>query len=68
MQMEEGLVWIQTTWCRASNAQQKRGETELENKKIINQKKKKPSITRYCIRMVTQNSRMMDCQSMTKLS
>jgi hypothetical protein len=26
MQMEEDLVWIQTTWCRASNAQQKRGE------------------------------------------
>jgi hypothetical protein len=26
MQMEEGFVWIQTTWCRASNAQQKHGE------------------------------------------
>ena len=26
MQMEEDLVWIQTTWSRASNAQQKRGE------------------------------------------
>jgi hypothetical protein len=26
MQMKEDLVWIQTTWCRASNAQQKRGE------------------------------------------
>jgi hypothetical protein len=26
MQMEEGFVWIQTTWYGASNAQQKRGE------------------------------------------
>jgi hypothetical protein len=26
MQMEEDLVWIQTTWCRASNAHQKHGE------------------------------------------
>jgi hypothetical protein len=26
MSMEEGFVWIQTTWCGASNAQQKRGE------------------------------------------
>jgi hypothetical protein len=26
MQMEEGFVWIQTTWCEASNAQQKHGE------------------------------------------
>jgi hypothetical protein len=26
MQMEEDLVWIQTTWYKASNAQQKRGE------------------------------------------
>jgi hypothetical protein len=26
MPMEEGLVCIQTNWCRASNAQQNRGE------------------------------------------
>jgi hypothetical protein len=26
MQMEEDLVWIQTTWYIAFNAQQKRGE------------------------------------------
>ena len=26
MQMEGNLVWIQTTWCKASNAQQKHGE------------------------------------------
>jgi hypothetical protein len=26
MQMEEDLVWIQTTWCRAFHRQQKRGE------------------------------------------
>jgi hypothetical protein len=26
MQMKEYLVLIQTTWCRASNAQHKRGE------------------------------------------
>jgi hypothetical protein len=26
MDMEEVFVWIQTTWCRASNAQQKCGE------------------------------------------
>jgi hypothetical protein len=26
MQMEEGFVWIQATWHRASNAQQTHGE------------------------------------------
>ena len=26
MQMEEGFVWIQTTWCGASNAQWKHGK------------------------------------------
>jgi hypothetical protein len=34
MQMEEDLVWIQTTWCRAFNAQQKCGE-KLSIKEIL---------------------------------
>jgi hypothetical protein len=29
MQMEEDFVWIQTTWCKASHAQQKHGENLL---------------------------------------
>jgi hypothetical protein len=36
MQMEEDLVWIQTIWCRAFNAQQKRGE-KLSITKILYQ-------------------------------
>jgi hypothetical protein len=36
MQMEECLVWIQTIWYRASNAQQKRGE-KLSITKILYQ-------------------------------
>jgi hypothetical protein len=29
MHMEEDIVWIQTTWCKASHAQQKSGENFL---------------------------------------
>jgi hypothetical protein len=36
MQTEEDFVWIQTTWCKASQAQQKRGE-KLSITKILYQ-------------------------------
>jgi hypothetical protein len=51
MQIEEDLVWIQATWCRASHVQQKNGEKFLWQRK--------------CIEIVLQKSGIMDCKPIT---
>jgi hypothetical protein len=55
MQMEEGLDGFKQLGAEASNAQQKRGEKNLYNKDIVS-------------KWLLRSSRMMDCQSITKLS